>query len=326
MPCGNDNGTDNSWPTAVPLGRLYTAYLAYCNTNGVSKGNVQSLKLFTSQLRAYSPADYFEINSVVKRGQRGSQKREHRVPPLVDWRLHFEQKLQVPRAHADQVLWGLESDTSNSGNQGIPEADGSDNNRGTGSGTGHSDPPHCNLVDLLTPDQMQALVAQGSSAQLGPAPGPQLPVSDAEKEPTKRAGIGGAAEEARAGEGERERLQRARQTEQEELARAQEQAQEAERAFGADGYLGTFGSMVEQIGSLPEHELQSLTTEIFDNATAEPPLQLAIERPPESASDPVQPRNAKRPRPNPPPQSNPEPRALRARTQITSYASLTRRP
>ena len=64
----------------------------------------------------------------------------------------------------------------------------------------------------------------------------------------------------------------------------------------------------------------------FDNATAEPPLQLAIEQPPESASDPVQPRNAKRPRPNPPPQSNPEPRALRARTQITSYASLTRRP
>ena len=145
-------------------------------------------------------------------------------------------------------------------------------------------------------------------------------------QPIKRAGIGGAAEEARAGEGERERLQRARQTEQEELARAQEQAQEAERAFGADGYLGTFGSMVEQIGSLPEHELQSLTTEIFDNATAEPPLQLAIEQPPESASDPVQSRNAKRPRPNPPPQSNPEPRALRARTQITSYASLTRRP
>lgn len=87
------SGQEQTWPQKILRDELHMGFNAFCVQSGYGQSKL-SHKLFINQLRLHAPSSYFK--KVVKtRVQGGARKNAYEMPPLLQWRLHFEGALRL---------------------------------------------------------------------------------------------------------------------------------------------------------------------------------------------------------------------------------------
>ena len=86
-----------TWPEKVAADELHVSFCTFCVQAGHGQGKMAH-RLFMSQLRLHAPAGFFlKRAKVTLRGVTGGGQRKHayELPPLLQWRQHFEGALHL---------------------------------------------------------------------------------------------------------------------------------------------------------------------------------------------------------------------------------------